>query len=51
MRPYNLTPLGPGWGWGYRVLEIVGQTIALIFVTPIVALHNATGWIMSKILP
>ena len=52
MRPrlYNLTPLGRNWGWGMRTIEIAGQTLSLLFVQPIVWIHNGTGWILSKLL-
>jgi hypothetical protein len=46
--PYNLTPLGPEWNWTLRVLEIVGQTLSLIFFQPIVWLHNGSGWLLEK---
>lgn len=47
----NLTPLGPGWGWGERLLEIVLQVLALIFIQPLVLLHRGLGWLLSKVLP
>jgi hypothetical protein len=31
-----------------RPAEIVGQTLALIIVQPIVWLHNGTGWLLEK---
>ena len=45
----NLTPLGPNWGWGERVAEIIGQTLSLILIQPIVWIHNGTGWILEQI--
>jgi len=45
----NLTPIGPNWGWGSRIIEIVGQSLALVFIQPIVLVHNGTGWILEKI--
>jgi hypothetical protein len=47
----NLTPLGDGWGWGSRLLEIVLQSLALVFITPLVWLHRGLEWLLSKILP
>jgi hypothetical protein len=47
----NLTPLGPGWGWGSRAIEIVAQALSLILVQPLVLLHRGLEWLLSKILP
>jgi hypothetical protein len=44
---YDLTPLGDDWGAGYRFLEIVGQTIGLIVVKPVLSLVN--WFILRKI--
>lgn len=46
--PYNLTPLDQNWTWWMRALEIVGQTLSLIFFQPIVWIHNWTGWLLEK---
>jgi len=51
MRLYNLTELGDGWGWGSRVIEIIGQTISLVFIAPLVYTHHVLGKVLSKILP
>jgi hypothetical protein len=51
VRLYNLTPICEGWGWGSRVIEIIGQTLALVFVAPVVYAYNVTGTLLSKILP
>ena len=50
MKPYNLTPLGPSFGWGSRVIEIIGQTLSLVFLQPVIWIHNGTGWIMERFL-
>lgn len=50
MRLYNLTPLGEHWGWGSRLLEITGQTLALVFVVPVVYAHHVTGKVLEKLL-
>ena len=42
MRLYNLTPLGPGWGWGSRILEIAGQTVSIL-VSPVFTLARWVG--------
>ena len=47
----HLTPLGPGWGWGSRIIEIIIQSIALVTVQPLVLIHRGLGWVLSKILP
>lgn len=47
--PYNLTPIDPEFPWWMRPVEIVGQTLALIFFEPIVLLHKGTGWILEKV--
>jgi hypothetical protein len=51
MRLYNLTPIGDGWGWGSRIIEVIGQSIGLVFVAPVVYAYNVTGTLLSKILP
>lgn len=48
LNSYHLTALGEGWGWGSRCIEIVGQTIGLLVFQPLVAIHNATGWLLEK---
>lgn len=50
MRLYNLTPLGAGWGWKLRLIEIVGQTLSLILLSPVIWVHNITGKIIGKAL-
>lgn len=50
LNPYNLTPLHEGWGWGLRTVEILGQTLSLILVKPVLLVHQATGWALSKVL-
>jgi hypothetical protein len=47
----NLTPLGPSWGWGSRLIEIAVQSLSLVFVQPLVLVHRGTGWLLEKILP
>jgi hypothetical protein len=51
MRLYNLTPIGDGWGWGSRIIEVIGQTIALVFIAPVVYAYTVAGNLLSKILP
>jgi hypothetical protein len=50
MRLYNLTPIGGGWTWKDRVAEIIGQTLALVFVAPLVYAHDVSERVLSKIL-
>lgn len=47
----NLTPIGDGWTMKDRIVEIVFQSLALVFVTPLVYAHACTEKIMEKILP
>ena len=47
----HLTPLGPGWGWGSRIIEIIIQSIALVTVVPAVWFNRGLSWVLSKILP
>jgi hypothetical protein len=51
MRLYNLTPIGDGWGWGSRIIEVIAQTLSLVFIAPVVYAYNVTGNLLSKILP
>lgn len=30
MKGYGITPLGPGWGWGSRLIEVALQTVFLV---------------------
>lgn len=41
MGAYNLTPIGPTWTKRHRALEIVGQTIGLLTLRPLLLVHRA----------
>lgn len=46
----ELTPKGSqGWTWKDRLAEIILQPIAWVVFTPIVWVHNFTGWVLDKI--
>ena len=47
----NLTPLGPGWGWGSRAIEITAQTLSLIFIAPLVLIYRGLEWLLEKLRP
>lgn len=49
LNPYGLSPLGPGFGLGSRIIEIVGQTLALIFIAPLVLVWRGLDWLMEKL--
>ncbi len=51
LNPYQLSPMGPGFGWGSRLIEIVGQTLALVLIAPLVLVWRALDWLMERILP
>jgi hypothetical protein len=48
-RGYNLTPLGQGWGWGSRIIEIVVQTISLL-LTPVFWIHRGLTAIAERFM-
>lgn len=51
MRLYDLTELGDTWTWKHRVLEVTMQSLGLLLVRPLVALHRAADWALSKLTP
>lgn len=47
----HLTPLGPDWGWGSRIAEIMLGLVGLVLVKPLIAVHHGIDWLLSKVTP
>lgn len=50
LNPYNLTELGDGFGWGSRLIEVVGQSIAIVVVVPITLAWRGLEAVLSRVL-
>ena len=50
--PSRLTPITESdWPWWLRIVEVLAQTFAALFIVPIELLGRGLFWLASRVLP